>query len=997
MALVLADRVRDTTTTTGTGTVTLSGTAPTGYQNFSVVGNGNTTYYTINAGSQWEVGIGTYSSTGPTLSRDTVLSSSSSGSLVNFSAGTKDVFLTYPSGKSVYQDNSTIKAGSAVLAVPNGGTGAATLTGYVKGTGTAALTASATIPASDISSGAALTEVDDTNVTLTLGGSPTTALLAATSITAGWTGQLAVSRGGTGASTLTANGVLLGNGTSAISATAVGTTGQVLVGNTGAAPSWATLSSSAVTSFSAGTTGFTPSTATTGAITLAGTLNVANGGTGASTLTSGYLLKGNGTSAVSASVVYDNGTNVGIGTASPSYALSVVNDGSYTKAGADTLSSIIYMNKGRGSVIAPTNISSGDNLGAIWFNGYSGSGNNGGYGYGAYIGGQADGPVYVGTVPGRLVFATTSSGTSSPTERMRIDSSGNVGIGTSGPGVKLDVAGDIRSTSGNYYAANGGVYGWGSLATYVGGSSATNIITFQTNSSERMRIDSSGNVGIGTSSPQVRVHISTVDQSTNRVRLQNTGTGGGNFDIIGGLAGVSNAGLSFYDVTNAATRMYIDSSGNVGIGTSSPAVKLDVNGGINLGATLISGGGVSTGDVAIELGGNRSGSGNCYIDLHSTNGTDFESRIIRYPGANGGMDITNSGTGALNLSVLGAGNIVFNNAGNERMRIDSSGNVGIGTSSPGSVLQLNKASGSVDLRLSVGGTLYTNFYASASDTSLYSVQALPLILGTNNTERMRILSTGKVLIGSTADADAAPFQVNANAFGNGTYTARFENSASGTNVYNAVRWFQGASGSAVGIIGTGGSTVGNAAFQNRFVVGTQNNTALTFVSNDTFRGMIDGGGQFWWGAQSTIDTVSFAPFQITNAIAINTNTTSATTAMSFFNGQGSGVRVGYIGTSGSSTSYNTSSDERLKKNIADAADAGSVIDAIQVRQFDWKINDEHQRYGMIAQELDEVFPEAVAHGPTETDMLAVDYSKLVPMLVKEVQSLRARVAQLEGK
>ena len=144
MALVLADRVRDTTTTTGTGTVTLSGTAPTGYQNFSVVGNGNTTYYTINAGSQWEVGIGTYSSTGPTLSRDTVLSSSSSGSLVDFAAGTKDVFLTYPSGKSVYQDGSAIKAGSAVLGVPNGGTGATSLTsGYlVKGNGTSAVSAS---------------------------------------------------------------------------------------------------------------------------------------------------------------------------------------------------------------------------------------------------------------------------------------------------------------------------------------------------------------------------------------------------------------------------------------------------------------------------------------------------------------------------------------------------------------------------------------------------------------------------------------------------------------------------------------------------------------------------------------------------------------------------------------------------------------------------------------------------------------------------------------
>ena len=97
MAFVLADRVKETTTTTGTGTVTLLG-ASTGFQSFSAIGNTNTTYYTI-AGqttSEWEVGIGTYTSSGTTLARTTVISSSNSGSLVNFSAGTKDVFVTYP-------------------------------------------------------------------------------------------------------------------------------------------------------------------------------------------------------------------------------------------------------------------------------------------------------------------------------------------------------------------------------------------------------------------------------------------------------------------------------------------------------------------------------------------------------------------------------------------------------------------------------------------------------------------------------------------------------------------------------------------------------------------------------------------------------------------------------------------------------------------------------------------------------------------------------------
>jgi len=108
MPLVLADRVKDTTTTTGTGTVTLSGVAPIGYVSFgTAIGNANTTYYTITAGSEWEVGLGTYTAAGLLLSRDTVLASSAGGTTkVTFSAGTKDVFVTYPAGKAIYEDGS---------------------------------------------------------------------------------------------------------------------------------------------------------------------------------------------------------------------------------------------------------------------------------------------------------------------------------------------------------------------------------------------------------------------------------------------------------------------------------------------------------------------------------------------------------------------------------------------------------------------------------------------------------------------------------------------------------------------------------------------------------------------------------------------------------------------------------------------------------------------------------------------------------------------------
>jgi len=195
MALVLKDRVLETCTSPGTGAVTLLG-ATVGYQTFSAaIGNANTTYYTIadQSGANWEVGIGTYTTSGNTLTRNTVLSSSNGGSLTNFNSGTQNVFVTYPSEEAIYNNGTSIV----------GPTGS----------------------------------------------------------------SLAVANGGTGATTLAANGVIYGNGTGAVGVTAVGTTGQVLVGNTGAAPSFAALSSSAVTSIT-GTANQITASASTGAVTL---------------------------------------------------------------------------------------------------------------------------------------------------------------------------------------------------------------------------------------------------------------------------------------------------------------------------------------------------------------------------------------------------------------------------------------------------------------------------------------------------------------------------------------------------------------------------------------------------------------------------------------------------------------------------------------------------------------------------------------------------------
>ena len=256
---------------TTSGTLTLGGTlavanggtgatdAATALTNLGAYPASNPSGFTSNVGTVTSVsGTGTVS--GLSLS-GTVTSTGSltlGGTLAvlpsNFASQTANTFLAAPNGLAgtptfraivaadvpTLNQNTTGTAANVtgIVAVANGGTGATTLTGYVIGNGTSAFTASATIPTSAISGGAALTKTDDTNVTLTLGGSPTTALLAATSLTVGWTGQLAISRGGTnGSATPTAGTVAYGTGT-AYAFTSTGTTGQVLLSNNTSAPSW---------------------------------------------------------------------------------------------------------------------------------------------------------------------------------------------------------------------------------------------------------------------------------------------------------------------------------------------------------------------------------------------------------------------------------------------------------------------------------------------------------------------------------------------------------------------------------------------------------------------------------------------------------------------------------------------------------------------------------------------------------------------------------------
>jgi hypothetical protein len=264
-------------------------------------------------------------------------------------------------------------------------------------------------------------------------------------------------------------------------------------------------------------------------------------------------------------------------------------------------------------------------------------------------------------------------------------------------------------------------------------------------------------------------------------------------------------------------------------------------------------------------------------------------------------------TGDTNTGIFfpAADTIAFTEGGAEALRIDSSGNVGIGTTSPsgasGRVLEVNGGAGQARfvLKNNTTGSLSTDGSQIAlvgAQLVIQNRQASDITFETNNNERARISSAGDLLVGTTSTGP-----VNANAITIEPANSRIRVAHSGTG--NATPYIQ---------FDYNGSNIGSI---------TQNTT--------------------------------------------------------------------------SSVLYNTTSDQRLKENIVDAPDFGSVIDSIKVRSFDWKIDQTHQRAGFVAQELVTVAPEAV-HQPTDAnEMMAVDYSKLVPMLVKEIQSLRQRVAQLE--